>query len=177
MDAKQMKFCGAGMRRSEAEGRFGEAEPAVMTRPKVASQNEVARGLRSSVCARAPLIGVKSGRLDGVRVGSGSKMGKLQAGATSYLCKVNVIEALARDHESWPGGESRKARFEPSPCRSGFRLRLARRQVAASALRAFAARHDTNAAYAVHEYRATFCHNRRPMHKGLIYPDECCAIH
>jgi len=30
--------------------------------------------------------------------------------------------ALARDHEPWPGGESRDARFEPSPCRraSGF---------------------------------------------------------
>jgi hypothetical protein len=74
-------------------------------------------------------------------------------GATSYLCKVNVIEALARDHESWPCGESRNARFEASPCRSGFRLRLARRQVAASALRAFAARQDTNAAAcAAHEY-------------------------
>ena len=78
---------------------------------------------------------------------------------------------IARDHESWPGGESRKARFEASPCRSGFRLRLARRQVAASALRAFAARQDTNAACAaheyapswLHEYRATFCHNRRGM--------------
>ena len=34
----------------------------------------------------------------------------------------------------------------------GFRLRLARRQVAASALRAFAARQDTNAVYAAHEY-------------------------
>ena len=56
--AKQPAFCGAGMHRSEAEGRFGEAEPAVMTRPKVASQSEVARGLRSSVCARALLIGV-----------------------------------------------------------------------------------------------------------------------
>ena len=47
------------MHRSEAEGRFGEAEPAVMTRPKVASQSEVARGLRSSVCARAQTIGVE----------------------------------------------------------------------------------------------------------------------
>ena len=30
--------------------------------------------------------------------------------------------ALARDHEPWPGSESRDARFEPSPCRraSGF---------------------------------------------------------
>ena len=77
--------------------------------------------------------------------------------------------ALARDHESWPCGESRNARFEPSPCRSGFRLRLARRQVAVSALRAFAARQDTNtAAYAaheyapgLHEYRAIFCYNCR----------------
>ena len=43
--AKQMKFCGAGMHRSEAEGRFGAAEPAG----------------RSSVCARALLIGVKFG--------------------------------------------------------------------------------------------------------------------
>ena len=62
MGAKQMKFCGAGMHRSEAEGRFGEAEPAG----------------RSSVCARALLIGVKFGELDWVRIGSGSKMGKLQ---------------------------------------------------------------------------------------------------
>ena len=54
MGAKQMKFCGAGMHRSEAEGRFGEAEPAG----------------RASVCARALLIGVKSGGLDGVRIGS-----------------------------------------------------------------------------------------------------------
>ena len=46
------------MHRSEAEGRFGEAEPAAMTRPKVASQSEVARGLRASVCARATRIGV-----------------------------------------------------------------------------------------------------------------------
>ena len=44
MDAKQMKFCGAGMHRSEAEGRFGEAEPAG----------------RSSVCAGAIPIGVSS---------------------------------------------------------------------------------------------------------------------
>ena len=66
------------MHRSAAEGRFGEAEPVVMTRPKVASQSEVARGLRSSVCARALLIGVEIGGLDGMRVGSGSKMGKLQ---------------------------------------------------------------------------------------------------
>ena len=43
---------GAGMHRSEAEGRFGEAEPEVMTRPKVASQSEVARGLCASVCSR-----------------------------------------------------------------------------------------------------------------------------
>ena len=92
--------------------------------------------------------------------------------------------ALARDHESWSCGESRNARFEPSPCRSGFRLRLARRQVAASALRAFAARQDTNAAYAAHEYApsglhecwATFCYNCRHMNKGLICPDECYAI-
>ncbi len=52
---------GTGMHRrtrSEAEGRFGEAEPAVMTRPTVASQSEVARGLRASVCARAQTIGV-----------------------------------------------------------------------------------------------------------------------
>ena len=41
-----------------SKGRFGEAEPEVMSRPKVASQSEVARGLRASVCARAPLIGV-----------------------------------------------------------------------------------------------------------------------
>ena len=47
------------MHRSEAEGRFGEAEPAAMTRPKVASQSEVARGLRSCVCARAQTIGVE----------------------------------------------------------------------------------------------------------------------
>ena len=40
--AKQPAFCGAGMHRSAAEGRFGEAEPAG----------------RSSVCARALLIGV-----------------------------------------------------------------------------------------------------------------------
>ena len=66
------------MHRSEAEGRFGAAEPAVMTRPKVASQSEVARGLRASVCARATPFGVKFGGLDGVRVGSRSKMGKLQ---------------------------------------------------------------------------------------------------
>ena len=46
------------MHRSEAEGRFGVAEPEVMTRPKVASQSEVARGLRASVCARAQTIGV-----------------------------------------------------------------------------------------------------------------------
>ena len=42
MGAKQMKFCGAGMHRSEAEGRFGAAEP---------------EG-RSSVCARALTFGV-----------------------------------------------------------------------------------------------------------------------
>ena len=56
--AKQLSFCGAGMHRSEAEGGFGAAEPAVMTRSEVALQSEVARGLRSSVCARALLIGV-----------------------------------------------------------------------------------------------------------------------
>ena len=61
--AKLRTFCGAGMHRSEAEGRFGAAEPAG----------------RSSVCARALLIGVKFGELDWVRIGSGSKMGKLQA--------------------------------------------------------------------------------------------------
>ena len=55
----EVRSCGAGMHRSAAEGRFGEAEPAVMTRPKVASQSEVARGLRSSVCARAQTIGVE----------------------------------------------------------------------------------------------------------------------
>ena len=69
------------MHRSEAEGRFGEmhrrsllrreparsapegaarrcAEPEAMTRPQVASRSEVARGLRTSVCARATRIGV-----------------------------------------------------------------------------------------------------------------------
>ena len=40
--AKQLSFCGAGMHRSEAEGRFVAAEP---------------EG-RASVCARALLIGV-----------------------------------------------------------------------------------------------------------------------
>ena len=101
----------------------------------------------------------------------------MNLGATSYLCKVNVIEALARDHESWPCGESRNARFEPSPCRSGFRLRLARRQVAASALRAFAARQDTNTPLrGCTNIGQFFCYNCRPMNKGLIYPDECYAI-
>ena len=74
--AKQPSFCGAGMHRSAAEGRFGEmhrrsllrreparsapegaarrcAEPEAMTRPQVASRSEVARGLRASVCAKA----------------------------------------------------------------------------------------------------------------------------
>ena len=60
--AKQPEFCGAGMHRSEAEGRFGKAEHAG----------------RSSVCARALLIGVKFGELNGVRIGSGSNMGKPQ---------------------------------------------------------------------------------------------------
>ena len=66
----------AEMHRSEAKGRFGEmhrrsllrreparsvpegaarrcAEPVAMTRPQVASRSEVARGLRTSVCAKA----------------------------------------------------------------------------------------------------------------------------
>ena len=88
MGAEQMKFCGAGMHRSEAEGRFGAAEPAVMTRPKVASQSEVARGLRASVCARALLIGVKFGGLDGGWIGCGSKLGKLQIVAATP-CDTN----------------------------------------------------------------------------------------
>ena len=43
--AKQMRFYGAGMHRSAAEGRFGVAEPVG----------------RASVCARALLVGVKFG--------------------------------------------------------------------------------------------------------------------
>ena len=62
------------MHRSEAEGRFGEAEPAG----------------RASVCARATPFGVKFGRLDGVRVGSGSKMGKLQQGNLEFTHFLTV---------------------------------------------------------------------------------------
>ena len=51
------------MHRSEAEGRFGEAEP---------------EG-RASVCARALLIGVELGGVDGARVGNGSKKSKLKS--------------------------------------------------------------------------------------------------
>ena len=50
---------------------------------------------------------------------------------------------ITRDHK--PGGAAiaRVARFEPSPCRSGPRLRLARRQASASALWACSpARHE-----------------------------------
>ncbi len=54
----EVRSCGAGMHRSAAEGRFGEAEPAAMTRPQVASRSEVARGLRASVCAGARTLGV-----------------------------------------------------------------------------------------------------------------------
>ena len=55
----EVRSCGAGMHRSAAEGRFGEAEPAAMTRPQVASRSEVARGLRASVCAGARTLGDK----------------------------------------------------------------------------------------------------------------------
>ncbi len=57
----------------------------------------------------------------------------------SHIC----VHALARDHETGGAAIALAARFEPSTCRSGFRLRLARRQVAVSALRACTpARHE-----------------------------------
>jgi len=38
------------------------------------------------------------------------------------------------------------------------------------------ARDHEYATSGLHEYRATFCYNRRPMNKGLICLDECYAI-
>ena len=64
------------MHRSEAEGRFGEAEPA----------------WRASVCARATPFGVKFGGLDGVRIGSRSKIGKLQITIRTCALADEMVE-------------------------------------------------------------------------------------
>ena len=68
---------------------------------------------------------------------------------TSYVC------ALARDHEPDGAAIALAARFEPSPCRSGFRLAW---PAAKSPFRPFglAAPPDTNAAFAAHEITRTF---------------------
>ena len=60
------------------------------------------------------------------------------------LCIYLHTCALTRDHETGGAAIARVARFEPSPCRSGPRLRLARRQASASALWACSpARHES----------------------------------
>ena len=61
-----------------------------------------------------------------------------------YLCSVHIfICARTRDHETGGAAIAHVARFESSPCRSGPWLRLARRQVSVSALRACSpARHE-----------------------------------